>query len=351
MLAIHFHGIDVELESDSRHFTNFVSEYLSGFSHVEKGCGLSASGRIQLSGRLSSSVLFGSSVTPPTGPEWIMIARNVAVSKNSIYYQDTRFRILATMDGDAALHIVIHVPPESVRARLGRMRRLEVGGKAQFHTYQTALRYAFHFPLFVLLGWQGSFVGHGAAVRYRNKNIILIGANGAGKSTISAGLQLEDSEVHFLTDNYVLVSDKSVWPFPEPLRLDPTLISLERLPTIFEPAFRIRERHYFLPTNVALEAEPYEVVLVLVARGDSLQVTPISRAQALMAFVSTTLKLGAEFPHGSYTAFLPYLTERASGLYKMPCMDVDKAYRVIVPDINSAATVSHVARELIHYVL
>jgi len=192
-------------------------------------------------------------------------------------------------------------------------------------------------------------VGHAAALRYGNKVLAFIGTGGAGKTTISTALQLSETKMHSITDNYLLLSDVSVIPFYDPFYLEEKPFQPQSLSGIFQPVFHTRKRHYFLPSRICGETKIKELVMVLLGRmgAERLRLWEISPAQALSAFYSTTLKLGQEFPHGSYTAYLPYLGERPSSLCLGPRLPIKRAYFLVLPSITSLQEAQAIAREVI----
>jgi len=335
-----FYNIRVTINSDSSRFASFIGKYLTAFEHFNQKI------KTPIDGCLSSNVLFRNNIQIRDSLNWIMLGDSIFIYENELIYQNNYLKLWLQFGTNMSIRTVINVPPsKSIRSVLKTLK-MRIDDRSAFHMYQKILRQAFHFPLFALLGGQGVFVGHGAALQWGNKAILLAGSRGVGKSTLSLALQLNENNLQFLSDNYVLVFKESLLPFPEPLRvcLKPWM---KRFSQIMEPMFQIGERWYFVPTNVASRNLTNELFVFLLGRGNKLRIIPISAEEGLLGFMSSTFKLCGEFPHGSYVAFMPYLTGQVSALYAMPRLRVKRAYKLVLPKITSEQTANFVAKEVL----
>lgn len=103
-------------------------------------------------------------------------------------------------------------------------------------------KYAFYHNLFYELVWYPILnfytlferykVIHGSVVRIRDKNIILTGLDGVGKSTLALSLVAEGGEV--LSDNFILYNNNTIVPFLIPLRISVNEISPPNSKVIFQ---------------------------------------------------------------------------------------------------------------------
>lgn len=171
--------------------------------------------------------------------------------------------------------------------------------------HQRSMRWAIHFPLFVLLGERaGLRLAHASALaRNDARALVFCGLNKVGKSTLAAFLA-QQAGYRFMTDNFLLADEGSVYGFPEALRLDPD--SLARLGLAPAPETTVYGKHHIEvgPEDTCLQADPAAVFLV--TNGPSLFAEPLDAGKALRTLAGLHGYLG-EFPEQSFLAGLPLL--------------------------------------------
>ena len=86
--------------------------------------------------------------------------------------------------------------------------------------------YLIYFPyLYYLERFNNLSLLHAGAVKYKQNGIILSGLGGIGKSTFAFGTLLLD-ECKFLSDNLIFYDKKNIYPFPEPIALNPKSLNM-----------------------------------------------------------------------------------------------------------------------------
>lgn len=114
------------------------------------------------------------------------------------------------------------------RRMLGSLSGQE-GRKNQF--YFELLYYLVYYPVFWILRNSDIFVLHGGGIEARGTGIVVVGAQGTGKSTLIANLLgLEGSR--FLSDNLILYDGTRIYSCHEPIRIDDRVLG--SVPQIME---------------------------------------------------------------------------------------------------------------------
>lgn len=90
--------------------------------------------------------------------------------------------------------------------------------------YFELLYHLVYYPVFRTLLDRGVHVLHGGGVEVRGRRVVIVGAQGTGKSTLIANLLVEDG-ARFLSDNIVLYDRERVYSCHEPVRLDSGMLA------------------------------------------------------------------------------------------------------------------------------
>ena len=93
-----------------------------------------------------------------------------------------------------------------------------VANVTQVARLEALTAYVLLYPALLAADAKGRFPLHAAAVAKDGRALLLAGAPGSGKSTLTAALGAAGCEM--LSDNLVLLGSDGVWPFPEPIKLD-----------------------------------------------------------------------------------------------------------------------------------
>ena len=341
-LVLRYDNIQIELASDSAPFIEFASSYLSAFHKLSWNT-------ISTPQQLKAELLFEGSFTDKILATNWQIGRDTWASDTFFSHQTARYFSTVAFDGEREMSVRIGVKPLSTRQWLQRLlRRTSLN-----HDHQFFLRRIFHFPLFTFLNMRGFSVGHGTALKLGKKVIVLVGIGGAGKSTLSTAIQLHCPEATFITDNYVVLSNNEILPFPEPLRMHKDVFTHKTIIRRFDPIMRVKERDYFLARNVLTRPQSVEqYIFLVIGRGDELDIAPMPAEQAWHIFHSTTLMLGGEFPHADYPAFMPYLRGMNVGRSNKRCCEKPtRGFKIVIPKFNSEKQIATIVRQVIDYVL
>lgn len=341
-LTLRYDDIETRVLSDRVSFTEFADAYLSAFKGLDWG-------RSRASRHLRAKLSFDSSYQLCAPDKGWRVGRDVWVDDEILFYRGLRTVVAFSLNEDDRVLVEVEVKRPGMPERVRRLLR----PTSRSHDYQFLLRRVFHFPLFTLLGMRGFFVGHGAVIRLGEESIILVGVGGAGKSTLSVAMQLCYPEAVFITDNYVVVSDDQIFPFPEPLRIDREIFSRSSIASKFDLLMQIKDRDYFRPRHPVVGGHVAGgVTLLVIGRGSSLDVRPMSAGRGWDIFSATTLSLPREFPHGDYPAFAPYLQGgRCCLAPEHRDRMASRSFRVVVPSLRSEEQAVSVARQVIENVL
>jgi hypothetical protein len=120
------------------------------------------------------------------------------------------------------------------RSAMRRAYKAVVVGVRSHQTLETLSAYVVLYPALLAGELRGRYPLHASAVVADGRAVILLGLPGAGKSTLSAGLQTSGFDV--LSDNLVAVGADGVWSVPEPTKLDERSHELVGSDSAGEPA-------------------------------------------------------------------------------------------------------------------
>lgn len=135
------------------------------------------------------------------------------------------------------------------------------------------------FPAAVFAVWQGRVALHAGAVVTADRAIALLGAKGAGKSTLVATLAQLGADV--LTDDLLVVDSASLQAFAGPRSVDLRPDMATAATTVDIGVVGARPRHRFTPAPVPWSVPLSGVVHLRV--GDGLAVQPVPAADRLSA--------------------------------------------------------------------
>jgi len=174
----------------------------------------------------------------------------------------------------------------------------------RYQNFQRSMRWCIHFPIFVLLqerlGWR---LIHASAVVKNGKALVFCGLNKVGKSTLAMYLCKRD-HFSFMTDNFLFVSQKMVYGFPEVLRVSPETMSRLGLQSTLD--YRVYGKHH-VPLDsvgICLKAQPIIFFLLTVGKKHNLAEVEPSQALGMVDGISAFLR---EFPESSYLSMLPFI--------------------------------------------
>jgi hypothetical protein len=75
-----------------------------------------------------------------------------------------------------------------------------------------------HYPVLWRAGWRGRVPLHAAALRLRDRGVLVVGASGVGKTTLARAEVAEGAAL--VSDNLVVSDGETVWGVVEPVRIE-----------------------------------------------------------------------------------------------------------------------------------
>jgi hypothetical protein len=177
--------------------------------------------------------------------------------------------------------------------------------ETRFRNFQRSMRWAVHFPVFLLLrqrrGWQ---LLHASAVERGGAALVFCGLNKVGKSTLAMHL-CRQRGYRLLTDNFLLLDREYVYGFPEMLRVSPEALALLGLARPDNPMVYGK---YQVPLDRlphSLSARPQACFFL--TRGRELRLSPLASEVGWQTMRAAHGYLG-EFPEQSFLTLLPLAT-------------------------------------------
>ena len=164
------------------------------------------------------------------------------------------------------------------------------------------------FPLFSLYTlFDGYYLVHGTALRYKKQNIIISGLDGVGKSSLANLLSAKADAIY--ADNFILFNGKSVMPLNLAMRLDP------KQNTNLRVLYRDNDLQEAIP-NVAQTKTANIDKIVLLYIGDKLEITRgTNNLTGLVLFSNNAPEINAA--NNIIAPFL-YNAIKHSGIQKLP---------------------------------
>lgn len=130
----------------------------------------------------------------------------------------------------------IHAPGGGIGNRLRKIASTLRGGhRSRSVFYFELLYHLVYYPVFRVLLDRGVHVLHGGGVEVGGRRVVIVGAQGTGKSTLIANLLVKAGS-RFLSDNIIFFDRTRVFSCHEPIRLDSRMIaSMPALRDLVEP--------------------------------------------------------------------------------------------------------------------
>ncbi|GBD25688.1 hypothetical protein HRbin30_01012 [bacterium HR30] len=223
--------------------------------------------------------------------EWPRVDRDLYVNERELLWfrvddlRDLVLHLQAQEDGSLSLDGTFFFRLGN-RALTDYLRRRWLGRRVhdfERRRFPTLLSYMVYYPLW----WRGEVdFGrhpiHAAAVATPHGAVLLAGASGVGKSTISTALAAQNGN-KLLSDSFVLLEGSKVLAVPEPILLDrPALRWLGARTEILCPIdhryMLERVGHHVVPAKLQLEASP--ALLVFPRRGSQWRSRQMSSQEA-----------------------------------------------------------------------
>jgi hypothetical protein len=281
------------------HFYNeltirFSTDNPKFFDFVEQTHGLQKAEPKETSSDLDVQVYFSEKNTRALKKK---IAYNTWFDEGEILYQNRGLSVHAKQG--EPFTITAHVWNEPVQLLYQTMRFGLQGAKQG--KYLEVQRKTLLLPLFYLLEKRGYALLHGSAVLHpeNNKAYIFLGANYVGKTTTTLDL-VHNHNFGFLADNYIVIKDNTIYPFPENIRATQNSLSMLAIETKKQA---VSEKHSFKPVKKI--RKPCQTNRIFFMQlGPESEVTSMDFAKAQNRLNASHNYLG-EFPEYSYLAFFP----------------------------------------------
>jgi len=267
------------------------------FQFVKETCGLQIDSNNDVKPDLDIKVYFHkkNSVFPRK-----KVGYNVYMDKGEILYRNRGFVIHAVQGNPFC--VTVYVERERLWSAQYAYRILQYGFQgAKKGKYLEIVRNAVYMPLLYILERDGYVLLHGSAVLnpQSNKAYVFLGANHVGKTTTTLDLVYHHN-FGFVSDNYILAKDNTIYPFPESVRA--TAKSLAMLAIQTKQQVVSEKRSVELAQKVFSPCQTGKLFFMHLGPGAELK--PFGFAAALKRLNACHNYLG-EFPEYSYLAFFP----------------------------------------------
>lgn len=269
------------------------------------------------------------------------LAYNVFFDEGQILYEDRGFSVHA--EQGEPFRITVHVHKELARDVYHILRYGMQGAKQG--KYLEIVRKSLYLPVLYLLEKRGYTLLHGSAVvnAQSDKAYIFLGANYVGKTTTVLQLILcKEKDFGFLSDNYILVKDGKIYPFPNEIRAKKDVLDMLAIQTKKDA---VSEKYFVGLVRKILKPWPLSKTFFM-QLGPNVEINPIDQTAALNRLNACHNYLG-EFPEYSYLAFFPDFPSIAQIQSRLAeflqgqelfvfqgCSDIKKNMETLVPHLT-----------------
>lgn len=307
-ITIDLYNIIAKIHSDDDHFLSFVAKnYRPFLTEKEKRADL----EVHFSEKFFIDIA-------KRAEEMSHLGGGAKGKDNLLYWENSfQFRTLTQLGPFG---------PEKIWAYHGDLCQ-QKNEEERRKNYQRSMRWALHFPLFILLEQkQNKHLIHTCAVQSNGKAWLLFGHNKVGKSTLGSYLA-KNKEFTLLSDNFLLYDKTHVYGFPECSRLsEESATQLNLQPS---KALTYGKGHYESAVRrESLIAVP-EAVFFL-QEGKECRVSSM-REVDVEALASGLHDFLGEFPRHSFYSFLPLFGIKGRDLHETSVLDSRIWYRLRQP--------------------
>lgn len=159
----------------------------------------------------------------------VKICRGVHANEREIVWSEVPYleglRMTFARTGDVMDVASSYAPPASLSRTLKKAARALVGRAVSPNRFYFELMYNLvYYPVFWRLRARSIFPMHGGAVAVDGTGVVVVGAQGTGKSTLIAQLLARPGSA-FVSDNILLFDPWRVYACHEPLRIDERMLA------------------------------------------------------------------------------------------------------------------------------
>lgn len=230
---LNIHGIGVEIKSDKRDILKHVKSNLYHFINEGKK-----------NPDADLNIFFPADCsTLPDVASFIKIGKDAFRSGNQFVFFDRQFIQHFIIHQNFKTTLNVFVKDLSIKKRIRKILNRNLHPNID---YFMLIRKSVIFPIFWLLEKKkGICLLHGSAVSCQERGIIFAGLAHVGKSLIGLAATL-DSGCRFLTDNFLLFDEKTIYSFPELIRISPADIPLiKHIHKLGPPILKRNQKIYF----------------------------------------------------------------------------------------------------------
>lgn len=335
------YGNNVRLVSDNDQFLRFANAYLSKFDVADAEDDAPV--------KIRSKIIWNEK---PSVDHEIKIGRCAFIKNNSLYYNDNKFDLIATINENLEVKIYPKQEQTSVRGMVRSF--LNDNSTPLSHSYQLYLRNAFHFPLFYLLEKQDFRFFHGSAIKILDDIFIFPGSAEIGKSIANVCLNTLQSNASIISDNYLLFKGNNIYCFPEPTRWESDFNA--SIPENYEYLFNVKGRGYYTKANMTSNDYPLNgenTHVVFLQRGIKEDIEKIDLKMAKKIMRAMTHFHSSEFHNKSWTAFLSYLDREPDEMSVDEFLPDDlsiHSYIFTVPRFDTFSNAIETYQRMVNYV-
>lgn len=274
-MNLNIYGIKINVESDNQYFVDIAQKNLNFFQQEPVHDALFSDKTLNVTflsqKRVSADI---------DKKEFSKIGSGAYISKDTYVYFYGPLRVETILIGDRIDIFACYCNPKELK---GLVKDLVLSTFLKSRrNYFLLIRYLILYPVFLLLEAERNiFLLHGSGVRLNEKGVAFAGLASVGKSLLSIALTL-DHNAKFLTDNFLLVDEKCMYPFPEFLRLsDDAQKRIRNVADLGTPLLRRFKRDYYVFDQKDIAAPTAINVMFLPRISPETYVTKISRDTAI----------------------------------------------------------------------